>query len=630
MLNLLRDFSKTWVAKILLAVLVVSFGAFGVNNVVTQLGSSTIARVGDVDITSQDFQRAYQAQINAVGQQLGKVPSSAEAMAMNIPQQVISRLAADAVVNKFGETMGVGSSDDHLSQMLQDDPAFQNTVGKFDKSQFQQVLQQNGFSEGQYLAEQAKASRRIQVTQALFADAEVPNAALELANRFASDTRTLTYFVLNTTNIPAIPDPSDADLTAYLKAHQSSYRTRETRTVDVMTISPAILAATLTVPEDKIAAEYEKTKATLTKPEKRDIKQVVLTDAQAADFAAGKAAGKSLDELLKTAGLSLTDLGVLAKDAISDAGLANAAFGLKAGDFAIIPGIMGKRAIEAASIEPGGQISLDEARPEISKRLALEQATKEVGDDIDQVEDLRAGNQPLSVIAPRYKLMQVPVTLTADGAALSAVPGIPEAERARVAQAIFAAKTGSITPSVELSGSQTAWFDLKSIDPARDQTLAEVRDALAKAWTQEKTDAEMKTAADKIVADLKAGKKFEDVAAGLNQLPILSQPITRQGDTTAGGAGTVLDASVARAAFDGPVGHYGYAVNRDGDYVVFDVEAVNAASSDLPAQAKTNIENSLRNSLYGSFINGLMQDAGLKTNQQALNQALALDNGAGQ
>ena len=172
MLNLLRDFSKTWVAKILLAVLVVSFGAFGVNNVVTQLGSSTIARVGDVDITSQDFQRAYQAQINAVGQQLGKVPSSAEAMAMNIPQQVISRLAADAVVNKFGETMGVGSSDDHLSQMLQDDPAFQNTVGKFDKSQFQQVLQQNGFSEGQYLAEQAKASRRIQVTQALFADAE--------------------------------------------------------------------------------------------------------------------------------------------------------------------------------------------------------------------------------------------------------------------------------------------------------------------------------------------------------------------------------------------------------------------------------------------------------------------------
>jgi peptidyl-prolyl cis-trans isomerase D len=630
MLNLLRDFSKTWIAKILLAVLVVSFGAFGVNDFVTQLGGGTIARVGDVDITSQDFQRAYQTQINTVGQQLGKVPSSAEAMAMGIPQQVISRLASDAVVNKFGETMGVGSSDDHLSQMLQEDPAFQNTVGKFDKLQFQQVLQQNGYSEAQYLAEQAKASRRIQVTQALFADAAVPKAALELAHRFGGDTRTLTYFVLNTTNIPAIPDPTDAELSAYLKAHQSSYRTRETRTVDIMTMSPAILAATITVPPDQIAAEYEKTKATLTKPEKRDIKQVVLTDAQAAAFEAGKAAGKSLDELLKTAGLTLTDLGVLAKDGISDSGLAKAAFDLKQGDFAIIPGIMGKRAIEAASVEPGGQVSLEEATPEISKRLALAQATKEVGDDIDQVEDLRAGNQPLSAIAPRYKLVQVPVTLTADGAALAAVPGIPEAERGRVAQAIFAAKTGSITPSVELSGSQHAWFDLKKIEPARDQTLDEVRDALVKAWTQEKTDAEMKTAADKIIAELKAGKKFDDVAESLNQLPILSQPITRQGDKTAGGAGTVLDTAVAQAAFDGGNGHFGYAVNGDGDYVVFDVEAVNVASGELAPQTKTAVENSVRNSLYGNFIGSLRQDQGLKINQQVLNQVLALDTGAGQ
>jgi peptidyl-prolyl cis-trans isomerase D len=114
MLHLLRAFAKTWVAKILLAVLVVSFGAFGIENVITQLGTNTIARVGDTDISAQDFQRAYQAQVNAAGQQLGKVPTPQEAMALGIPSQVISRLASDAAVNHFGEKMGIGASDDHV------------------------------------------------------------------------------------------------------------------------------------------------------------------------------------------------------------------------------------------------------------------------------------------------------------------------------------------------------------------------------------------------------------------------------------------------------------------------------------------------------------------------------------
>lgn len=627
MLNLLRAFAKTWIAKILLAILVVSFGAFGIENVITQLGSNTVARVGDTDITAQDFQRAYQAQLNAAAQQLGKIPTGQEAMALGIPSQVIGRLASDVAVNRFGERMGIGASDDHVGKMLREDPSFQNALGQFDKQQFVQVLQQNGFTEAQFLGEQVKAARRQQVAVGLFGDAPVPAAALELANRYSADTRTLNYLVLNTTSIAPIPEPTDADLAAYLKDHQADYRTRETRTVDLMTLSPATLATGKTLTDEQVAAEYEKTKASLTRPEKRDIKQAVLTADQAKAFEAGKAAGKSFDELVQQTGATVTDLGLLARDGISDNTLGTAAFELKQGEFALIPGIQGQRAITVATIEPGGQLSLEEARPEIARRLALQQATKEVGDDIDQIEDLRAGKKPLSEIAPRYNLKVTPVTLLADGAALAAVPDIAEADRAKVAQAIFAAREGGITPSVQLSGSHNVWFDLKQIEPARDQTLAEVHDAVAAAWTAEKTSAALKAEADRIVADLKAGKTFEDIASSLNQFPILSQPITRQGDKTAGGAGSVLDAAVAQAAFGGGPGHFGYAVNGDGDYVVFEVQAITPASGTLSAQTRSAVENSIRDSLYGAFIGGLRQDDGLKINQQALNQVLALEGG---
>jgi peptidyl-prolyl cis-trans isomerase D len=624
MLHLLRAFAKTWIAKILLAVLVVSFGAFGINNVITNLGSNTVARIGDVDITAQDFDRAYQSQINNVAQQIGKMPTSQEAMSMGIPSQVISQLASDAAVNSFAESMGVGASDAHVSKMIGSDQSFQNTVGQFDKTTFDQVLQQNGYTEAQYLGEQVKAARRQQVALGLFGDAVVPDAALQLANRYSGDTRTLNYLVLNTTNIPAIPDPTDAELTAYLKAHQADYRTKETRTVDITTISPPILADAISIPNDQAAAEYARTKGSLNKVEQRDVKQAVLTDAQAKVFADGKAAGKSFDDLVKQTGAAVTDLGLMAKDGISDSTLANAVFGLKQGDFALIPGIQGQRAVTVTAIQPGGQISFDEAKADIVKRLAMQQATSEVGDDIDQIENLRAGKQPLTDIAPRYKLKLTSVTLTADGAQLADVPGIAEGDRAKVAQAIFAAKENAITPSVQLSGNQDVWFDLKSVSPARDETLAEVHDAVAKAWTQEKTDAAMKTEAEKLVADLKSGKKFEDIAAGLNQFPILSEPITRQGDKSTAAATNVLDATVAQAAFDGGDGHFGYAVNGSGDYVVFQVQAINPASGKLSPQVTTAVQNSIRNSLYSDFVGGLRQDDGLRINQQALNQALAL------
>ena len=393
MLELLRAFAKTWIAKILLAVLVVSFGAFGINNVITSLGSSTVARIGDEDISAQDFQRGYQAQINAVAQQIGKMPTAEEAMSMGVPSEVISRLASNGAVDQLAVKMGIGASDAHIAKVIGADQNFQNTVGQFDKAVFTQALQQQGYTEAQYLGEQLKASRRQQVAVGLLGDAVIPDAAVELANRYQSDTRTLNYFVLNSTNIPAIPEPTDADLTAYLKDHQASYRTKEARTVDLMTLSPAVLAAAITVPDDKIAAEYEKTKADLVKVETRDIKQAVLTDAQAKAFADGKAAGKSFDDLVKATGVTVSDLGALAKNGISDSSLAAAAFGLNQGDFALIPGIQGQRAIQVAAITPGGQISLADAKADIAKRLAFQQATTEVGDDTDQIEDLRAGKQ---------------------------------------------------------------------------------------------------------------------------------------------------------------------------------------------------------------------------------------------
>jgi peptidyl-prolyl cis-trans isomerase D len=87
----------------------------------------------------------------------------------------------------------------------------------------------------------------------------------------------------------------------------------------------------------------------------------------------------------------------------------------------------------------------------------------------------------------------------------------------------------------------------------------------------------------------------------------------------------VLSRTVAAAAFAGAEGHFGSAVNDDGDNVIFQVVEIVPAAAGSVAEAKDYLAETTRQSLYSDFVAGLRDEAGLRPNQQVLNQLLALD-----
>jgi peptidyl-prolyl cis-trans isomerase D len=311
---------------------------------------------------------------------------------------------------------------------------------------------------------------------------------------------------------------------------------------------------------------------------------------------------------------------------VLDTNLANAAFGIAtAGDFVIIPGIGGQRAVSVSAIEAGGEVTLDEVRDDIRADLAEKKARAAYTEVLDQIEELRAALRPLPEIAERFGLELKTVTLDTTGAALADDPAVPEDGRGRVAGAVFDAEEGELPTTLSLSANNNIWFDLKSIQPARDQTLDEVRDAIVAAINKERTDTAVTAEVEAIVQSLKTGAPFADVALQRNQFPILSQPMTRDGDGT-----PVLSRAVAAAAFAGGEGHFGSAVNDDGDNVIFQVVDITPAATGSVAEAKTYLEETTRQSLYSDFVTGLRDEAGIKENRQVLNQLLALDTTTGQ
>jgi len=621
MLEGFRAISRTWFGKILGAFLIVGLAGFGISNVLLDLGSSNVASVGNQDISVRAFQREYQNRVNQFAQQIGRVPTNEEAVALGVPSMVLTQLGAEAALNQMGENMGIGVSDARLSKMLREDPSFGDILGKFDAQNFNRVLQSAGYTEEEYFNLQRDAARRQQVAQGLFLGSPVPAAAIELVNRYGTDKRTVDYFTVGSGNLMVeVPAPIEADLATYLKDNQQTYRTKETRTVDVLALTIDTLAATKSFTDEEIAAEYEATKDQRVKIERRTIQQVPLTPEQQTAFESGKAAGKSFAELLTETGLTASDVGTLAQSEITDADLATAAFGLAQGDFAIIPGVGGQRVVTVTAIEPGGQIPLEEAREAIRADLAEKAARTEYTDILDQIEELRAAFQPLSQIAERFKLPVTELNVTEGAAELSTVPAIPADQYARISTAMFAAEVGKLPATVSISGNSNVWFDLKTVEEARDQTLDEVRDAVTTAWTTEKTEAAVQAEVDKAMAELKSGKAFGDVAASLNQFPQLSQPLARSGEQT-----PPLDQTVALAAYGGGEGHIGSAVNSDGDHVVFQVVEIISDETKLAEDAGGYIAGTRQNTLYSDFMSGLRETMGMQINQKALTQILALD-----
>jgi len=625
MLDGLRAFAKSLPGKILGIFLLIGLAGFGLENVLNSISANTIARVGNTDISVRDFQRAYQSQVNAAAQQIGSYPTPEQALALGIPSAVISRLAADTAVNDLTADMNLGVSDDRLGIMVRQDPSFGSTLGSFDRNTFVQVLAQSGFTETEYFDGQRKMARRQQFAQGIFADAAVPEVAQQMIARYSGDRRTIDYFVVSDTALPPVAEPTEEELAAYLTENQADFRTVEQRRTQLLALTPELLAETIEVSDEDVAAEYERTRANRTVPERRFIRQVNLaTPELIAAFEAGQAAGTGFGQLLQANNLTATDLGFRAQAEVTDQSLAQAAFGLEPGQFSIIPGIGGQRAVAVSAIQPQSEIPLEEASDEIRQSLAVSRARNQSADVLDQIEELRAAFQPISEIASRFGLDVYEADVTAQGNELAIIPGVEAADRTRIAQAIFAAQPERLAATISLGANRNVWFDLQEVVPARDQTLDEVREQVVAAVTAQRTREALDAEVESILDALRSGTPFADVAASRNQFPQLSQPFNRNGDGS-----PVIDGQVAQAAFAGGEGHIGAAENGDGDQVVFQVVEIvpNATASD--ERTRQFVAESVRNNIYAEFVTGLRDQAGLRINQEALNQTLALNSGTG-
>jgi len=521
MLRGMRKASSNWLGKTIMAVvmgvLIISFGVWGIADIFKGFGQSTLATIGRTEISINEFRQLYTDKLQQIGRQFGRPLTTEQARAFGIDRQVLQQTIAEAALNEEARRLGLGQSDAETMRMIFSDPNFRGVGGAFDPARFQATIRQFGFSEQRYVADQRRVSLRRQIAGTISAGLQPPKVMLDALSRFQNEQRSIEYVKLDAAQAGAIDPPSPEALAGFFDDHKTQFRAPEYRKLSFVVVTPEELGKESDVSDKDAKKRFEQLRGRFGTPEKREVSQIVFPNMEEASAARGRiASGLSFEDLAKERGLNPSDigLGLIAKSAIIDPEIANAAFSLPTGEVSQpLQGKFGAALVKIGKIEPGVEPSYESVAANLKKEIATERARKSVSDLRDKMEDERGGGA--SVIEAAKKLGLAAVTVDAvdrsgrlpGGQPATNIPGGLDV----VTQA-FNSDVGVDNDPVQFNGGYV-WYDVLGITPSRERSLDEVKDQVEARWRDDQIAGRLRARAAEMVQKLEQGGTLANQAA---------------------------------------------------------------------------------------------------------------------
>jgi peptidyl-prolyl cis-trans isomerase D len=625
MLRGLRKASSNWLGKVIMAAvvgfLVLSFAIWGIGDVFRGFGRSTVAKIGRTEIGIEQFRQIYNDRLQQLSRQFGRPLSPEQARLFGLDRQVLQQVVAEAALDEETRRMGLGQSDAEVMRVITNDPNFKGLNGQFDAARFQAALRQAGYTEQRYLAEQRRLSLRRQITGTISAGLEPPKPLLDAITRFQNEQRSIDYIKLDAAQAGTIDPPSPETLAAYFEDHKVQFRAPEYRKLSFAMITPEEIGKWSAVTDEEARKLYDERKDKMGTPDRREVSQIVFPNIEEATAARNRInASFSFADLAKERGLNPADydLGMVAKSAIIDPAVANAAFALGADEVSQpVQGSFGVALVKVGKIEAAVVPSYESVADTIKKEIATANARAKVNELQGKMEDERGGGA--SVAEASQKLGLTAVTIDAVDRSGRMPNGQPAAGIPRgldvVAQA-FNSDVGVDNDPISFQGGYV-WYDVLGITPSRERPLDEVRDQVEAKWREDQVASRLRTKTAEIVQKLEAGGKLADEAAAVGAKVESAKDFKREA-SVAGVPSSAITAAF-RVAKDG-VGQSG----SGGEWTVFKVTDVVIPPVDLASDEVKKLQETLQRGMadeqVAQYVTKIESVIGTSINQAAFAQ----------
>ncbi len=632
MLRGMRTASSNWLGKVVLGVLLVliaiSFTIWGIGDIFRGFGRSSLARIGDTEISIEQFRQLYNERLQQFGRQLGRPITLDQARGLGLDQQLVGQLIGEATLDERAKALRLGLSDEEMARRITTNPDLLGPNGQFDRTRFEFMLRQNQITEQRFIAEQRRLALRRQLAGTVLSGSQLPKAALEAAERYQNEQRSVEYVLLERAQAGDIPVPTPEALAKYFEERKTLFRAPEYRKIVVLPLLPGEQAMWTQISDADVERAYEQRRARYVTPERRTLQQMVFdnaSDAQAAADRIGK--GESFLDIAKERKLTEKelDLGTLTRAAMVDQAVADIAFALKDNEVsAPVKGRFGTVLVRVLKIEPEQVRPLAEVGDALRRELAQERAKAQILPLYDKIEDERSIGRTLAEAAENLKLAVRTVEINRQGVSPSGEPvsGLPDAQR--LLTAAFAAETGVENDPLQVEGGYV-WYEVAGITPERERTLEEVKDELETRWRDEQVANVLRAKAADMIEKLKAGAPFAQVAAAAG-LKVVSKADIKRGNAAPPLSVRTIDA-IFRAAKDA----YGVAEGvAPTDQVVFRVTDVTMPDIDPKSEEAARLRDGLNRSftedVFGGYLGYLQRQVGVRINEPALKQIVSGQN----
>ncbi|WP_165421530.1 peptidylprolyl isomerase [Bradyrhizobium sp. Leo170] len=632
MLRGIRTASSNWLGKIIMAVvmgvLIVSFGIWGIADIFKGFGQSTLATVGGTEISTEQFRQIYTDRLQQIGRQFGRPLTPDQARAFGFDRQVLQQTIAEAALDEEARRLRLGQSRDETMRAIYNDPNFKGLNGQFEPQRFQSVIRQFGYTEQRYLAEQRRVGLRRQIAGTIGAGIEPPKTLIEALVRYQNEQRSIEYIKLDAAQAGTIDPPSPEALAAYFEDHKAQFRAPEFRKIAFVVVTPEEIGKWTEVSDEDAKKIFEQRRNQLGTPEKREVSQIVFPNVEEATAARARLTSTtSFDDLAKERNLNLSDvdLGMVAKSAILDPAVADAAFSLPSGEVSQpVQGRFGVALVKVGKIEPGTTPTYESMAGEIKKQIAAERAREKVADLHNKMEDERGGGANLVEAAQKLGLTAVTIdAVDRSGRMPNGQPVANIPTGLDVVSQAFGSDVGVDNEPIQFRGGYV-WYDVLGVTPSRERSLDEVRAQVEAKWREDQIATRLRDKATEIVKKVEAGGKLADEASTLGVKLETSDKFRR--DASLPGVPESVVAAAFRTAKDG----VGQATGTGGERVVFRVTDIIVPPVDLSSEEVKKLKEALQRGLtdeqVAQYVNKIEHDIGTTINQAAFAQVTGANN----
>ena len=500
-------------ASIILVLICVLFGLWGIQNYLGGGKEAPLVTVGDKEFFQREVTQAYQQ----FAQNLAGMNFDEE----TLKKQALQKLIRDEVLLQYSQNQNLVVTDDTARDFIQSLEYFQKD-GKFDKTQYQAMLGSQGMSSDEFVSRIKKALMMEQVQRAVVDSGFVTKAEVEAFFKIQNQKRDVEY--VSIALAASAVAPSEDELLAYYQQHQNAYQSDEQVSVQYVELSLDALANDVSATDDQLKDYYEEQKTQFSNPERRKISHILIafgkqvseeqalqkaTAAKQAlsnkDFAA-LATELSDDKLSAKNGgdLGLFNVGVMEK------AFEEAASKLKLGEVSEpVKSAFGYHLIKVTELVPGEVKSYESVAPELTKAYKKAQAESrfnELAEKLSQVSYENPDSLDATASMLGAEIHETAMFTRQNG------EGVASDEKLRLAAFSEDVLKGSNSEPIEIGTDKLVVLRMKSHVPAANKELKEVKNDVIAALQKDKAQQRALEVANQIKTELSAGKAINEVA----------------------------------------------------------------------------------------------------------------------